>query len=508
MMEPAPQHSPTPIERPVKVAQLLNHLPSLPSNLRYYDSVQDKHHTLKNYPEWKTLSLCIDGRTRGHDFSHFGEDTAVLFRYVIADLFSRVDAKTVSTHLGNLKNVKFSEELIVKASTLSPAEFRSWWIEQCATQLSERKCGAFKAVLRSFCRLVIGHWNSDYLKFVSGLPSPPKNRYAAIDAGTCFVPIHSQAKLTDWLDELAVETASNPLGARLKRLREACGLTLGYQLGLRPVQIASVKEDDVSMRDGRVYVRILVAKQRDKAPFHVTRRLKPEWSAFWIEFARRRPNMIPALHAHPNSFLGLPPERISREFTDAVERITGERWTPNDFRHSAAQRLADAGASHAEIQDFLMHGTDGAANAYFTGSAAQAEKINQAMGLSQVYQAVAEIARIGMIDRQTLETLPEDQQIGGAPHGIPIAGIGACRLGQSQCTKNPILSCYGCRSFLPLNDPPVHQEVANDLRNVVKEFLAVASDVDASPAFGQLRRTIEAADRVAAQATASRQVSG
>jgi hypothetical protein len=190
-----------------------------------------------------------------------------------------------------------------------------------------------------------------------------------------------------------------------------------------------------------------------------------------------------------------------------VGRITGKRWTPNDFRHTGAQRLADAGASHAEIQDYLTHATDGAANVYFTGSGAQAEKVNQAMGLSQVYQAVAEIARIGMVDRQTLEALPEDQQIGGAPHGIPIAGIGACRLGQSQCTKNPVLSCYGCRSFLPLNEPPVHQEVADGLRGVVQDFFSVASDVEASPAYGQLRRTIEAADRAAVQAAASKKTS-
>ena len=493
--------------RPLDVEALLRHLPPLPSNVRYYDSVQGKYQSLRAFPNWKSLTLNTRGRTRTHDFSHLGEDAGAILRHVVADFFSRIDAVTVSTHLGNLKASRTTEQMILKGVALAPADFRAWWIENCATQLTERQCGAFKAVLRTFCNLVIGHWNPDYREFVSQLPSPPKNRYGVLEAGVCFLPIEHQAKLTNWLDDLAAEISSNPLTFTSKRLREFCALTLSYQFGFRPIQIADIKVSDVSMRNDRVYVRVLIAKQRDAVPQHVTRRIKPEWSAGWIEHARRRPDIEPAPHAHRESFLGLPPDRISTEISAAMERITGKRWTPNDLRHTGAQRLADAGASHSEIQDYLTHATDGAANAYFTGSGLQAEKVNRAMGLSQLYQSVAHIANIGMIDRTTLEMLPEARQIGGIPHGIPIAGIGACELGQSHCIKNPVLSCYGCRNFLPLNEPLVHEEVADGLRGVVQSFFRVASDVDASPAYGQLRRTIEAADRIAVEAR-GRKISG
>lgn len=481
------------------VLSLLAHLPQLPTLLRYYDSVQEKHHTLREFSTCQSFYLRVDGRTRRHNFSHLSKDGLLLLRHVVVDLFSRVESKTVSTHLGNLKSTGLTEDFLYAASMLTPDSFRAWWVEHCQPSLTERQCGALKAVLRSMCTLKIGHWSRNYKKYVSKLPTPPKNRYAAIEAGDCFIPVADQAKCTDWLDEFSEMAAVEPHSLSLKMLREACALTLSYQFGIRPVQISSIRIADVIIRDKRVYVRILVAKQRDGSVQHISRRLKPEWVAPWIEFARRRPSVGVAPHAHEKSFLGLPPERISSEISSLVERITGSRWTPNDFRHSGAQRLADAGASHEEIQEYLMHATDGAANAYFTGSGAQAEKVNQAMGLSDIYSGVAEIARTGMIERTVLEALPEDRQIGGIPHGFPVAGLGACKVGQSHCTKNPVLSCYGCRHFLPLNEPAIHDEVADGLRGVVRDFFDAASDVDASPAYGQLRRTIEAADRAAAQ---------
>jgi site-specific recombinase XerD len=487
----------------VDLSRLLGHLPALPSILRYHDKSQDKYRIVSDYPKWTAITINAGGRRRTHDFGHFNKDLVCILRHVVADLFSKIDASTASTYLESLKSAQQTQDCIIKSVTLSIAEFRSWWIEHCSTKLSVRRSVALKAMLHSFCRQVIGPWSTDYHEFVSSLPSPTKNRYTVVDAGHCFLPVEHQAKITNWLDDLAAEVAADPGSVDEKRLREACSVTLSHQLGLRPIQMAEIKIDDVSFREDRVYVRVLVAKQPDGMVKYATRRLKPEWVVLWIEFARRRPTIAPAPQAHSDSFLGRTPERVSEEVRRAVERITGKNWSPIDLRHTGAQRLADAGASHAEIQDFLMHSTDGAALVYFSGSAAQASKVNDAMGLSQLYKGVASIARLGMIDRKTLERFPSDQQIGGVPHGIPVAGIGACKLGQSHCIKNPVLSCYGCRSFMPLNEPAIHREVADGLRTVVRQFLDVASDVDASPAYGQLRHTIEAADRAAADADAS-----
>lgn len=94
--------------------------------------------------------------------------------------------------------------------------------------------------------------------------------------------------------------------------------------------------------------------------------------------------------------------------------------------------------------------------------------------------------------------MPPDQQIGAVPHGIPIAGIGGCGIGQSLCVKNPVLSCYTCRKFMPLKDSRIHEEVVESLRPVVMDFANASRGNNESPAYTQLRRMLTAATQVAA----------
>lgn len=128
------------------------------------------------------------------------------------------------------------------------------------------------------------------------------------------------------------------------------------------------------------------------------------------------------------------------------------------------------------------------------------------MALSPIYANVAEVARTRTIDKAALLRLPPDKQIGGVPHGIPIAGIGGCAMGQSGCTKNPVLSCYNCRKFMPVKDAAVHDDVVESLRPVVLEFADASRGNDESHAYTQLRRTLTAAQKVAADIRAGEDV--
>lgn len=76
--------------------------------------------------------------------------------------------------------------------------------------------------------------------------------------------------------------------------------------------------------------------------------------------------------------------------------------------------------------------------------------------------------------------------------------LGACSSGQSLCSRNPVLSCYTCRRFMPLRDAGVHNRVVESLRPVVMEFDGASRGNTTSPAFSQLHRTLDAARRVAA----------
>ena len=100
------------------------------------------------------------------------------------------------------------------------------------------------------------------------------------------------------------------------------------------------------------------------------------------------------------------------------------------------------------------------------------------------------------IDKTRLLGLPPDNQIGAVPHGIPISGIGGCGLGQSLCELNPVLSCYTCRKFIPLDDTDLHRQVLQDLRGVVRFFYDESRGDRQSPAFAQIRTTLAAIQRV------------
>jgi hypothetical protein len=140
--------------------------------------------------------------------------------------------------------------------------------------------------------------------------------------------------------------------------------------------------------------------------------------------------------------------------------------------------------------------SDRIANVYFDKSPAQAQRINEALAISPIYKNVAKIAKTKTIDKAMLLGLPPEKQIGAVPHGIPIAGIGGCDLGQNICMKNPVLSCYTCTRFMPLDDPGIHEGVLDSLRPVVTEFAAASRNNQQSPAYAQLKGTLDAVRRV------------
>src|SRR6185437_11464434 len=154
--------------------------------------------------------------------------------------------------------------------------------------------------------------------------------------------------------------------------------------------------------------------------------IKREWCPIVIEYRRRRNLGLVPMDGMPiDSFFGLTPAKLSVRIRALVERITGTEWSATDLRHTAAQRLADAGVSHIALSEFMGHSDARTANIYFDTSPTQAQRVNQALGLSPIYATVAEVARTRTIDKAALLRLPPDKHIGGAPHGIPIAGIGA-----------------------------------------------------------------------------------
>ena len=164
--------------------------------------------------------------------------------------------------------------------------------------------------------------------------------------------------------------------------------------------------------------------------------------------------------------------------------------TATDLRHTAAQRLVDAGASHEELAEFLGHAQTNTGMIYYTTSASHAERVNRALGASTIYRQVAKIAHDRFISPGELAALKEEKQIAAVPHGMPISGIGGCTSGQPSCPYNPVTSCYGCRKFMPTTDLGLHIQVLTDMRDVVLLFERSSRGDVQSPAYMQLQRTI------------------
>ena len=484
----------------IPMASRLAHLPPLPNIVRYHDDFLEKTHAIRDYPIWCSIDLQVDGRLVTHDFGELDHGALELFRHVVLDWLGRTDAKTVRSRLAALQ--PYPKELsrtIHTAVSVSPVEFRQLWTVRYASGPPVALADPFRALLYSLCRLAIGAWTRDHEDFVYALPQRHVAQYKTVVSGEVFIPLAHQALLVTYIDEMAARLANGSGVIEDDELRTACLLITGQQFGVRPGQTARLKRDDPAIHTtGAVHLRFLMTKQRgDQPQVHHIRRVTRTWCPLFIEQARRRANEPAPEGVHPESFFCLSPRRISSKVERASQAITGTVYCPNDFRHTGAQRLADAGASHEEIQEYLMHSRPRTAGVYFAGSATQAEKVNKAMRLSAIYGAVAEIARTKTIDMNRLLSLPADRQIGGVPHGIPIHGIGACGVGQPNCTLNPIFSCYGCHRFLPVHDAAVHSQVADDLRGVVRHFYDFEPEAGSSPAYGQLRHVIEAADRLA-----------
>jgi len=324
------------------------------------------------------------------------------------------------------------------------------------------------------------------------LPLPKVDKYAGVRTGDVFLSFDEEAEIIRHIDKVCQQIATRHPTPADDLLERTAILLCSYQFGFRPKQIAMLKMRNIKIwNDGideypAVHLAFSMIKQRTpKRVFPMLRRIKREWSPVFVElFERARQRGL----AGPKHVFCRTPTQISDAIADQTESL-GNRRIATDLRHTAALRLVDSGASEEELAAFMGHSDLNTGLVYFNSSRSQAERITQALGLSSTYQNVMKIAHGRFITPEELAELKGDQQVGGVPHGIPIAGIGGCSSGQPTCPFNPIMSCYGCPRFMPVAIASIHHEVLEDLRGVIKFFYASSHAERGSPAL-QLERTI------------------
>jgi len=160
---------------------------------------------------------------------------------------------------------------------------------------------------------------------------------------------------------------------------------------------------------------------------------------------------------------------IISEFAPATERLNFDQMPVNTkrFRATFGTRLAEEGASRAEIADRLGHTDLQNVDVYFENSPAVVENIDKAVGK---YLAPLSLAFRGRLieseDQSTLKGEPGSRIIDFRIASRPLAN---CAGGCETCAFNKPVACYTCFRFEPWLDAP-HEKVLEHLEEERKRF--------------------------------------
>ncbi|MDH0340252.1 site-specific integrase [Chromobacterium haemolyticum] len=253
-------------------------------------------------------------------------------------------------------------------------------------------------------------WSSDYNYLIAhSLPLPAQDKYASVRSGDVFLSLEEEAAVVRLLDEIAGCLHKTPGQINLAKLNDVAMLMCSYQFGMRPLQIASVRHRDVRVwGDGdtvnpAVHITFPMIKQKTASNSRpLTRKVKHEWSILIRELHFRRYES--GASGEDRLFAMGSGQEAGRRISDLLTKLIPGGATATDLRHTAAQRLVDAGASQEELAEFLGHSDITTGLVYYATSANQAERVNKALGLSAIYSKVAKIAHDKFIVRTNWPT--------------------------------------------------------------------------------------------------------
>jgi integrase len=480
------------------IGQIVAALPMLPPVIRYYDDFDDVQHSIRDPAGRAVFELAINGRIIRIDFTRFADTHALLLKHVFLFLLGEnLNVSTAANYLIAAPHLALGD--VVDIVRAGPIGITAVWTRLRVREMTLSAYILVKALLRLLCRHRLRGWSDTYDAYITtALPLPARDAYAGVRSGDVFLGAEEEAAVVRHLDEMVVALASMVATAPSNEdICDAGMLLCAYQFAMRPIQIAMLGMRNVRIwqdtPDGppTVHLTFHMAKQQSNSKRQpLTRRVKREWAPLFASLhAQRKTEGITG--AARFFTVGSSYEAGSR-IAALVRKLIGsdDLGTATDLRHTAAQRLVDAGASHEELAEFLGHSHIQTGLVYYETSATHAERVNRALGASDIYRRVAKIAHDRFILPEELTLLKGEQQIAGVPHGIPIAGIGGCTSGQPACPYNPVTSCYGCGKFMPLHDKVMHECVLAAMREVVTFFDQSSRGNTRSPAYLQLQRTI------------------
>lgn len=478
------------------LAQFCASLQPLPSVLRYYDEFDDTTRSIRFPTEENVFELYFHGRCSKVDFAIRNPSCAIILKHTLAMMFEQdISITSIASYFSKVHQL--TDLHLVALLRSGPLEIGRLWSEWRAHELGSGAYILAKHILHLLCTYRWNGWSHEYRTFLRAtLPLPAVDKYAAVRAGDVFLSADEEAAIVRHLDDIVTRLR---MGEHIpsSALSDAGMMLCAYQFAMRPVQIGILDARHVRIwhdgidDDPTVHLTFHMAKQRaSKHRIQLTRRVKREWVPIFVHLKAHVDKAT--VDGSEKFFQVKSAQEVSQRISSQVRRLIGsdDSGTATDLRHTAAQRLVDAGANHEELAEYMGHAQTNTGLIYYATSASHAERVNRALGASEVYQRIAKIAHDRFITPEELAVLKDEQQIGAAPHGIPISGIGGCKLGQPSCPYNPVASCYGCRKFMPVTDKKLHSKVLGDMREIVLFFEQSSRADSKSPTYMQLQRTI------------------
>lgn len=471
-------------------------LQPLPSVIRYYDEFDDKTRSIPAPTEENVFEIFFHGRCLKVSFVRRNYHCALVLKHTLVMMLEQdLSAATIASYFSKLHHL--TDHDLTALLQASPLEIGNLWSKMRARELGAGVYILAKHILHLLCTYHWNGWSHDYRDFLrTTLPLPTVDKYAAVRGGDVFLSPEDEAPIVRHLDDLVTRLR---VGEHIPHpaLVDAGMMLCAYQFAMRPVQIGILDARHVRIwndgieDDPAVHLTFHMAKQRgNRHRVQLTRRVKREWVLIFVYLKAYLDKST--TDGAEKFFQVKSAQEVSRRISSLVRQLIGsdDLGTATDLRHTAAQRLVDAGAGHEELAEYLGHAQTNTGLIYYATSASHAERVNRALGASEVYRRIAKIAHDRFISPDELALLKDEQQIAAVPHGIPISGIGGCSSGQPSCPYNPVASCYGCRKFMPVTDNGLHSKVLGDMREIVLFFERSSRADLKSPTYMQLQRTI------------------